>query len=75
MDEKVQSIKNIFPDRCVLEIKKCLSIANEDVSQAIQLLLETDDEMGGDFTDCGHAFSMSSQVYIAGQLRCFRIVL
>ena len=44
---------------------KCLLIANGDVNEAIQLLLETDDESDVDFSDncpCVEKYTTSSQV-------------
>ena len=62
-DIKIHKIRNVFPDRPTIEIMKCLSIAKGDVNEAIQLLLESDDEAGVDSLDhipC--VDSISSQV-------------
>ena len=62
-DGKIHKIRNVFPDRPKLEIMKCLSIAKGDVNEAIQLLLETDDEASVDSLDHSPCVSsVSSQV-------------
>lgn len=53
--EECAALQEIFPDTSILEIKHCITVANGDIDQATQIILDREEKgqsLTGTYTTC-----------------------